>query len=118
MSRHPWRTRARLLALIDAVAGVATALGAVAVVAGVAGDVDAWTSVVAAGVAAAVDFVAFLANVGIVQDGESQTTPVADPLGPDLLPLLPFRRLEELMEAASSEDLDKVRKLLGQVAPH
>lgn len=68
-----------MLALIDAVAGVATALGITAVAAGVTGDLEAWESAVSGAVAAAVDVVAFLVSRGIVVDGEGQTTPLSDP---------------------------------------
>lgn len=118
MERFPWRTRAKLLAIVNAVAGVAVALGGVAVALGVTDTVDAWTSVVGVVVAAAVGFVDWLASIGIVKDGETQTTPVDDPLGQDGLPLLPFRKLEDLQDAAAADDIDAVRAVLGQVAPH
>lgn len=75
MNRHPWRTRAGLLALIDAVAGVFVALGFGT------DTVDPWT-------AGAVAFVAFVATLGLVTNGENTTTPVDDPLGRDGLPLV------------------------------
>lgn len=105
MNRHPWRTRVGLLAFVNAVAAVFCTLGFSG------GQVSPWT-------AAAVAFVALLADLGIVTNGEQTTTPVDDPLGADLLPLLPFRKLEDLLEAAGSEDLDRVRELLGQEVPH
>lgn len=100
--RFPWRARAKLIALVNAVAGVAVAIGGVGVVLGVNGTVDGWTSAVGVVVAAAIVFVDLLANLGIVRDGEAQTTPVDDPLGRDGLPLVPWRD----MEAATRGDAD------------
>lgn len=111
MNRNPWRSRAKLLALIDAVAGVFTALAGVAVVLGVIGSVDAWTSVIGVGVAAAVDFVAFLFNVGIVTDGEAQTTPVGDPLGPHGDFMVEFPQYEALAAALAAGDFDTAAEL-------
>lgn len=116
--RHPWRSRSRLLAFVDVAAGIATTLGGAAVAAGVTGDIGAWETAVAAGAALAVDFVAVLANIGIVRDGEGVTTPVEDPLGADLLPLMPLRQLDDLTDAVVREDYDRARELLGQHSPH
>jgi microcompartment protein CcmL/EutN len=98
-NRHPWRTRAKLLAFVDAAAGVATALGVLAVILGITGDLDAWNAAVAAGTAAAVDFVAILANVKIVTDGEDETTPIHDALGPHGDFMVEFPQYEKLAAA-------------------
>lgn len=87
MSRHPWRTRAGLLALVNALAGVGLALGFAAEVG------DPFTSV-------AVAVAAALADLGILRDGESETTPVGDPLGPDGLPLVSWGQVEQMLGQA------------------
>lgn len=87
MNRHPWRTRAGLLALVNALAGVGLALGFAAEV------VDPFTSV-------AVAVAAALADLGILRDGESETTPVGDPLGPDGLPLVSWGQVEQMVGQA------------------
>jgi hypothetical protein len=66
MDRHPWRTRAGALAIVNALAGLALALGF-----GV-DAVDHWVGVLAIVVNLGV-------TVGLVRDGEAQSTPLADP---------------------------------------
>lgn len=66
MSRYPWRSRAALMALVNAAAGAAIAFG---VGEQLGGEVETLA-------VAAVDLAA---TVGIVRSGEKKTTPVADP---------------------------------------
>lgn len=104
MNRHPWATRVFLVGLIEAIAGVFIYAGFGA------DDVSGWTSV-------AVAFVAALATLGVLRDGEATTTPVDDPLGQDGLPLLPFRKVEDLQEAVANADLRTAADLLNVELP-
>lgn len=80
-TRFPWRVRSLLLAAVNAVGAVFVTLASM-------GDVSPWT----AGLAG---FAAFIADLGIVRDGEALTTPLDDPLGYDGLPLVSGRWVED-----------------------
>lgn len=111
MNRNPWRSRTWLTGLFDAVAG--GVLGVI-VYLGLTDGVGVVESIIGlfnVGLAVAV-------HLGVIESGEAQTTPVDDPLGRDGLPLLPFRRMEELSEAVDAEDLERVRALLGREVTH
>lgn len=91
MTRFPWRTRSGLLVIINAVAGVFLSLGFVA------SDVEPWT-------AGAVAFVALLADLGVVVNGESKTTPVADPVGMDGQGLVPWSASDTVVADDAGDD--------------
>lgn len=102
LSRFPWRTRAGLLAVIDAVAGLLVALG-------VQGDIDGWVSVATA-------VVAVLVNVGVVKAGEKLTTPTTDPRADDGTPLVPESEAGRVtFDITSDPDLTHLmRRWLGR----
>lgn len=104
MLRFPWRVRSALLALVNSVAAVFVTLGFAT------DEVTPWA-------AGAVAFVAVLADLGIVANGEVTTTPVDDPLGGDGLPLLPFRQVDELYDALRAGNVDRAIDLIGGVRP-
>lgn len=66
LAKYPWRTRSGLLALIDSLVGVLLVLGFGT------DDVNSWVSL--AGLVIGV-----LVNLGIVKEGEQQTTPLSNP---------------------------------------
>lgn len=111
MSRRPWRSRVWLAGLFDAVAG---GVIGVLVYAGFDDGIGVTESIVGIFNLA----LAIAVNFGVIADGETKTTPVEDPLGVDLLPLLPFRKLDELTEAVKTGNTDKALKLLGSEVPH
>lgn len=81
--RNPWRIRLLLASAVAALAGVGVTLSVTA------GQVDAF-------VAAAVAVGALLAELGILRDGEAETTPVADPRGPDGLPMVTWGQAQQM----------------------
>lgn len=66
MMKYPWRTRAGLLALVDALAGVVLVLGFAT------NDINEVVSSIGA-------IIAVLVSFGIVKEGEQHTTPLAEP---------------------------------------
>lgn len=102
--RRPWASRAALLVIV-------TSLGTIAATLGLA------TDVVDEAVGAIGLVLALLVDLGILRDGETETTPVDDPVGRDGLPLMPFRRLEDLRQALDAGDVDAARELAGP-SPH
>lgn len=111
MNRHPWRSRVWLAGLFDVVAG---GLVGVALYLGFTDGPEVAESL-AAGFTS---LLALAVNLGVIQDGETKTTPVGDELGPDGLPLVGFRKIEDLTEAAAGGDLIEVRRLLGVGSEH
>lgn len=107
MSRYPWRSRMWLAglfnALVGAVAGVFIYLGAT----------DELHVVEASLVPAVAILLDLAVTLGVLRDGENETTPVADPLGMDGLPLMPYRKLEDLREAVTTGDVVEAKRLLG-----
>jgi hypothetical protein len=106
MSRTPWRSRVWLAGLFDVVAG---GVVGITVYLGFTEGVG----IVEAGLALFNSALAIAVTLGVISDGEAKTTPTDDPLGPDLLPLLPFRQLEALNEALDAGDLDRARELVA-----
>lgn len=100
MSRHPWRTRAGLLAIVNALAGVGLALGFTA---------DSIDPVMAAAIAV----VAILADLGILRDGESETTPVSDPVDRTGVPLVPYTAGPQASPGPSDEVIARLFQANG-----
>lgn len=105
--RYPWRSRVWLAglfnALVGAVAGVFAYLGAI-------DELHVIEASLVPAVAVALDLAVTL---GVLRDGETETTPVDDPLGRDGLPLMPYRKLEDLRDAVSNGDFVEAQRLLG-----
>lgn len=83
MTRHPWRIRTLLTTVVAGLAGAGVTLSLTT------GQVDTLA-------AAAAVVLAVLAELGIIRDGEAETTPVADPVGPDGLPMVTWVQAEQM----------------------
>lgn len=111
MNRFPWRSRVWLIGLVDAVAG-----GVIAVLVYLGLDQGVELVHVVVGL---VDLLtAALATLGILKNGEAETTPIDDPLGADRLPLMPFREDEALRRALADGDLEGAKAIVGPPAEH